>query len=167
MSKLTQKELKEILRYNFDTGEFTWLARIARMIHVGDAAGYVTKCGYSKIKIKGKLYFAHRLAWFYVYGSFPKGHIDHINHNTLDNRIDNLRDVSRRENMSNTLRRKDNKSGFTGVTRNKKRNKWIVQIKVNGHAKYLGSFNYLHDAISVRKQANIKYGFHENHGTTK
>lgn len=91
------------------------------------------------------------------------GHyVDHINHNTLDNRKFNLRIVNASENSRNMLIPSTNNSGFCGVR--KERNKWRAQIKVKGKKIHIGCFDSFDEAKKERIKANIKYGFHENHG---
>jgi len=102
-----------------------------------------------------------------MYGFFPSHGLDHINGEGLDNRIVNLREADQGVNMKNTSRRVDNMSGVTGVHWYKNRKKWQAQIQVNGKRIFLGYFDDIDDAIAVRKLANIKYGFHNNHGNTK
>jgi len=104
---------------------------------------------------------AHRLAWFYMEGEWPTGHINHIRD---DNRWVNLREVSNQENHKNQSISINNKSGVIGVCWNKKARKWHAQIKVNYKAISLGCFSDIHNAIKARKDAEIKYGFHKNHG---
>ena len=79
---ITQSELKNILHYNQDTGVFTWIKNSI-------VAGTVEKKGYIAIKINRKSYKAHRLAWLYIYGNFPKEQIDHLNGIKNDNCINN------------------------------------------------------------------------------
>jgi len=113
---------------------------------------------------------AHRLAWLYTYGSFPNGDIDHINGNGLDNRIANLRDVTRSVNLSNAKKRVDNTTGITGVVKAHTKGKWQAQIGLiatTGKFKYLGTFDEIWDAICARKSADNAYGFNKNHGREK
>jgi len=162
---LTQKQLKEILRYDPDTGIFTWLVRTANCVKIGEAAGGLNPAGYSGIRLKGRDYLAHRLAWLYMTDEWPKDQIDHINHIKDDNRIENLREVTHKENGRNRSMQKNNVSGCCGVCWYKPYNKWAAQIKVNGKQINLGCFDDLNNAIAARKAAEIKYGFHENHGS--
>jgi hypothetical protein len=82
----------------------------------------------------------HRLAWMYVYGKWPRNDIDHINGNPLDNRIENLRDVTELGNNQNLRRpKKGNISGFLGVAPNHSR--WLAKITVSGKQIYLGTYN--------------------------
>lgn len=104
-----------MLRYDSDTGDFVWLTQKSNCIMVGSKAGCLRKTGYIEISLDGRLYFAHRLAWLYNFNNFPKEQIDHINGNRSDNRLANLREVSRAENMRNIKMQSNNTSGLTGV----------------------------------------------------
>lgn len=161
---ITQKELKSILHYDPVTGILTWLKRLSYSIKVNDEAGCADKDGYINIGIKGKLYKAHRLAWLYMTGFFPKEDIDHINHITGDNSFKNLRAVSHAENLKNQKLHKNNISGYTGIYQSKGDKKWEVEIKVDGKTKYLGRFRNLEEAVIERKKAEVFYRFHKNHG---
>jgi len=156
--------LKQTLDYNSDTGVFTWLVANSNCVSIGDVAGCRRGSGYMQISIDGSLYLSHRLAWLYVYGSFPDDQIDHINGVKDDNRIENLRDVTSSENGKNKKLQKNNKSGFVGVRFREDRCKWIARIQVDGKLNHLGQFVDRGDAIEARKEADIKYGFHENNG---
>ena len=134
---LTLNELKNILDYNQNTGVFVWKISTAKCIKVGDVTGTLTKYGYISITINKK-YFAHRLAWLYVYGEFPKHTIDHINGDKSDNRIENLRDVSQRENCQNKKIHRNGK--LLGCYFNKRDKRWQAQIYINSECKYLGKF---------------------------
>lgn len=161
---ITQNQIKEVLNYNPDNGIFTWLVSSAQRIKIGNIAGGLDKYGYIKIQLNCKTYKAHRLAFLYMTGEFPKNQVDHINHNRNDNRWENLRGVSKTENGQNRSKQSNNKSGFTGVSWHKSMGKWIVHIKANGKILHLGYFKNKDKAIKKRKEAEIKYGFHENHG---
>ena len=139
-NKITQKELKELLHYGPETGIFVWKVSPTRSVHVGDVAGTIHHLGYREIKIGGRLYRAHRLAWLYVYGKFPDDQIDHINQDPGDNRITNLRDATASKNQRNARMNKANTSGVMGVCWSKSRKKWYAQITVDGKQKYLGSY---------------------------
>ena len=83
--------------------------------------------------------------------------VDHINHDKLDNRKDNLRICSTRQNTMNQDVSKNNTSGITGVGWDKSSNKWIAYIKVNYRQITLGRFTNLDDAIQARMDAEIEY----------
>lgn len=156
MSKLTQGRLKNVLSYDPATGVFTWLKRRGCSA-AGNEAGCVALNGYCLIRIDGVLYTAHRLAWFYINGAWPDGHIDHVNRNRLDNRISNLRVCNDLENGPNANLSRANKSGVTGVWFNSKVGKWYAQIMVNRRNLYLGRYQEKEDAIRARKTAEEKY----------
>ena len=161
---LKQKELKEILRYNPDTGDFIWLCDMGTNKVKGLVAGWETASGYIGIMIDSKQHQAHRLAWLYVHGCFPEFDIDHINGNRSDNRIANIRAVNRLENMRNQKLRTTNKSGHSGVRFC--RGSWHANISVNYKRIHLGCFATKDEAILVRKNAETEHGFHPNHGRT-
>jgi len=137
--KLTTERLKELLHYCPNTGRFTWLFS-KRVIRRGDEAGTVGKNGYRYIKIDRKSYQAHRLAWLYVYGAWPKNDLDHKNRDKDANWIANLREATNMENLWNTGRYSTNKSGFKGVCWRKDAKKWQAQITVAGKYFHIGYF---------------------------
>ena len=166
--------LKRILRYDPETGLFTYIVNRGRLRKVGDVAGNISKKsnhvggGYRVIPIRAKNlrrdYATSRLAWFYVYGTWPTHQIDHINGMKYDNRAENLRAVSLMENNRNVALPKNNASGIMGVRWNKLTKKWQAQIGSAGKSIHLGSFADLAEATAVRKAAELAYGFHANHG---
>lgn len=117
---LTQDRLKELMRYDEETGILTRRVSTSSNARAGDIAGSKDKDGYLVIRIDKKLYRAHRLAFLYVYGRFPEEFTDHINGIRDDNRISNLREVTRQENMQNQKKRtRPDMSMPTGVVVNK------------------------------------------------
>lgn len=140
MTELTQSRLKELLHYDPETGVFVW--RIPRgSAKTGDVAGCPHPEGYRKIMIDRKIYLAHRLAWLYVHGAWPKDEIDHRNGVRADNRFTNLREATRAENGQNLKIRADNTSGFIGVSWYKPARKWQAHINLAGRNKNLGCFD--------------------------
>tara|TARA_R110000868_G_scaffold116769_2_gene310582 strand:- start:1348 stop:1728 length:381 start_codon:yes stop_codon:yes gene_type:complete len=125
---ITQKRLKYLMKYDSDTGVFTRLISTAMRHKNGEFVGVKTTKGYLKCGIDNKEYTLHRLAFLYIYGFIPV-RIDHINQDKTDNRIKNLREVTNSENLRNMSKSKKNKSGFTGVSFDKK--------NVNGYLKYM------------------------------
>lgn len=99
-AKLTQEELKELIYYEPDTGYFRWLKRSSNRIANTKVAGCYDLDGYVRIRIKGILYHAHRLAWFYTFNEWPLL-LDHIDRDKWNNTIENLRIVTVRENNLN------------------------------------------------------------------
>lgn len=133
---LTVERLRALLHYDQATGVFT-----RRVSRGGSAAGSVAGCpdkdGYVMLMVDRVSYKAHRLAWLYFHGEWPSGDVDHINEQTGDNRIINLRQASRSENMQNrSAANRGNRSGFLGVSRNNGR--WFAQITVARKRVHLG-----------------------------
>jgi hypothetical protein len=169
---LTQELLKEKLHYDKDTGIFTWTdSKLNAHKMRNKEAGTINSTGYRHIKItldgKLRVFCAHRLVWLYEYGEFPKLQLDHINHNRLDNRINNLREVTSRENQRNRAMNKNNKSGYTGVTFNKAARKYRVFVSGDNRKIHLGYFEKLEDAALAAKEGREHYGFHKNHGASE
>jgi HNH endonuclease/AP2 domain len=159
---LSQDKLKEILDYDPSTGIFIWKISASPRSAIGSAAGFVHHTGYHLIKINKKQYPAHRLAWVYMYGSFPVDYIDHINGNKTDNRIVNLRNATNRENQQNQKRHRDGKKA--GVYFDTRRKKWIAIIQINRKRIYIGSFPtesdahpaYLEAALNLKTEETSK-----------
>jgi hypothetical protein len=142
MNKDDFKQLKELLDYDSDTGLFTWRISPSNSIKKKQVAGTKNTNGHIQIKVFGKRYFAHRLAWLFTNGNWPPMMIDHINGIRDDNRIANLRQVTASENGHNqTKPHSRTKSGYLGVSWIKSRNKWQAGLGINGKYKFLGYFD--------------------------
>jgi len=162
---IMQQELKQYLHYDLNTGHFTRLKNLRNGRKAGEVITNTDANGYLRTKIEGVTYKLHQLAFLYVKGYMPKG-IDHKNHIKNDNAWGNLREATQQENDRNHKLHSNNVSGFNGVNWNKNAKRWRASISVSGKRKHLGSFTEKEDAILVRKEANIKYGFYKNHGLT-
>jgi hypothetical protein len=160
---LTYEEVSEVLDYDPETGLLKWNECAHHTVR-GKIAGSVNKDGYVDLRCKGKRMYGHRVAWLLTHKEWPKKHIDHINGIKTDNRIVNLRVVTNQQNRKNMKRHKGNSSGVTGVYWSNRAKKWQAYICVNYKQIYLGVFKYLVDAETARKEAEIEYGFHKNHG---
>lgn len=156
---LTQKELKDNLKYNKDSGVFIRKKSNTNRVNIGDIAGTLSNNGYISITINGRRYQAHQLAWLYEYGVFPDKCIDHINRVKTDNRFCNLRNIDRWKNNVNKDLQKNNKTGYVGVNFIQKSNKYHARIKIHNKNIHLGYFDKIDDAITVRKRAEKKYFF--------
>lgn len=137
--KLSHSELRRLLDYNPDTGILTWRVRAARRIKVGDPAGSCAHRGYLKVKVKCGQYLAHRLAWFWVHGEWPSLDVDHIDGNTSNNRLSNLRLATKSQNLANRGAPSVNTSGFKGVAA-RLGGGWRARIRVDGKNIELGTF---------------------------
>lgn len=114
----------------------------------------ISKTGYAVANIRGKVTKMHR----YILGvKDPNIVIDHINRNPLDNRKENLRLCTPRENSLNTSVSKNNKTKCLGISIVKKTGKYRARIMVNGKEINLGRYDNIEDAKKVRKEAEMKY----------
>ncbi|HGM4943633.1 TPA: HNH endonuclease signature motif containing protein [Serratia marcescens] len=151
---------KERLRSDFssDAAHKIWNRKFP-----GKVAGYKSTDGYRHVRVDRENYICHRIIWVYHFGEIPEGmQIDHINHHRDDNRIRNLRLVTIRENQMNTKPRKNTTSGHIGVC--KFEWGWVARIHHKGKSVHLGMFKDKADAIKARREAEEKFGFHQNHG---
>jgi len=136
---MNQESLKSVLHYDPATGVFRRRFAKAYNAKPWSVAGRVATKGYVQIVIDGKAYMAHRLAWLYIHGEWPKQQVDHINGCKTDNKIDNLRDVSQSENMLNQSKPRNGK--LLGVSWHKTTQKWSARLQINKKVNSLGYFD--------------------------
>lgn len=136
---LTQERLKELLSYDLESGEFRWRVE-RRGAAKGNIAGRLTASGYNHISIDSSSYYAHRLAWLYVHSVWPTRDIDHIDADKANNRLKNLREVTRTQNLFNTGLWSHNTSGYKGVHYRKSSGKYMAYAQLEGKTKHLGSY---------------------------
>lgn len=171
---ITPQLLQRIMAYDPQTGILHWKERPRDLCksdrdhkrwntsHAGERACFPRPQGYLGCLVFKRPLAAHRVAWALHYGEWPAT-IDHINGDRADNRIANLRSVSEAENAKNRRPHQGNKSGTTGVIAH--RDRWRAYITHEYQQIHLGVFDTLEEACAVRKSAEAKYGFHENHGS--
>lgn len=157
---------KAMPRESFDSDRI-WKAWNAR--HAGKPAFSSISNGYKYGSVYNHRYLAHRIIYKMVHGEDPGEEIDHINGDRLDNRIENLRLVSCRENSMNRAIQANNTTGAVGVYRNhrSKSRPWYCYINNDGKRVDLGSHRTFDDAVAVRKRAERELGYHENHGRAR
>lgn len=161
-ANLTAERLRELLDYDAETGVFRWRVTRTRA-KAGNVAGS-RRNGYIVIGCDGTSYFAHRLAWLYVYGRWPAPLIDHINGVRSDNRLANLRECSHTKNMWNMRLSRANTSGVKGVTWNRLVGAWQALVIANGREHY-GFFEDVQSAeAAVRRCRERVHGEFANHG---
>ena len=158
-------DFNKMFSYDVTTGKLHWKVNPAKHINKGDEVGCVNGDGYLVTNLKGKLFLVHVVIWEMFNGKIPKGMvIDHIDHNRVNNRLNNLRLVTQQTNSKNLKMNKRNTSGCCGVVWSKKQRKWVAQMRCENVSHYLGAFDDWFEAVCARKSAEAKKGFHENHG---
>ena len=183
MPELTQELVKRLFYYDPDTGVLTWkirpcsdfiddaACRRTNTRNAGRTAGGMTiktrTNRYMTVQVFGVGYRMHRIIYLWVYGRLPTKQIDHIDGNGLNNKICNLRDVSATNNRRNSGIGNTNSSGTLGVSWRKCNKKWEAHIGVNNKNVRLGTFDTKDEAIKARKAAELRYGYHPNHGTRR
>lgn len=146
-SDLTAARLRETLHYDPETGIFTRLTSTGG-VRSGTRTGSVNSDGYLDIRVGGQLFRAHRLAWLYMTSEWPRGVIDHRNHDKTDNRYVNLRDVTHAVNLQNQSRaRIDSSTGVLGVIRSGPN--FRAEITVDGRSRHIGSFPTMEQASAA------------------
>lgn len=182
---LTQAMVQELLDYDKETGKLFWKEREVKwfkdssinsaevqanrwnkMFANKEAFTAKNQKGHKQGSILGIFTKAHRIIWLWMTGELPI-QVDHENGCASDNRWFNLRNVTNSENQRNVSRRKDNKSGFTGVAWQPRQGNWAASICHEGRNRHLGTFEDFEAAVKARQQANIDYGYHKNHGRPK
>lgn len=157
-AELTLDRLRDVLAYDESTGVFTWKKVSAgTRIESGFAGAKAIGGRYTSITVDQRHYLSHRLAWFYFYGKWPDGEIDHIDGCGTNNRIENLRDVSHSVNMQNVRKKTArNKSGSLMGVSVSLAGGITSAITVNGKSYHLGTFETemaAHDAYLDAKRS--------------
>lgn len=179
--EVTKAIVRELITYDPISGKAFWnkrdvkwfdgkahggsIAEAARWntYHAGKEICSKTSEGYIRTPLLSGYYLLHRLIWLYMTGEWPNK-IDHINGIRDDNRWENLRNVTVQENCRNQRRRANNTSGCTGVYKHKQTGHFIVMINTPEKRRVsLGAFSAFEEAVSVRKAAEIEYGYSERH----
>ena len=143
-SMLTFEEATKLFRYS--DGHLYWAIPGPKR-NINAMAGHTDRSGYTRIMIAGKMYLAHRIIWLIHNGSWPCQSIDHIDGDTRNNRIENLRDVSHSSNMRTAVAKHDNKTGTRGISYDPRVGSYILRLQ----GKYLGSFSSLTEANKARE----------------
>ncbi|MGH6836532.1 MAG: HNH endonuclease signature motif containing protein [Methylocella sp.] len=134
------ERIRALLSYDYNTGIFIRIAPTSNRIKIGEEAGTLRRDGYRRVKVDGRLYMAHRLAWLYMTGAWPTAEIDHADLNRENNSWRNLRQATRAQNMSNCHARSNGTSGLKGVSLHKD-GKYQATIGAGGEIIYLGLFH--------------------------
>ena len=159
---ITQAVLKRWMDYHPDTGEFIWLQRPSNRVAIGARAGNRNQYGYWVVKLLGRLYRQHRLAFFYMTGRWPEL-VDHINGDRSDNRWKNLREVTSQQNSWNRSPLPRSRTGIKCVFPNGSGFK--VQINYQGTIKYCGTYPTAELAQEVAELVQEMVQGEYKHGT--
>lgn len=178
---LSLNDLRELVRYEPETGAIYWLHRDPRWFsgerhrkawmacwnsrYPGNRADTVLDSkGYPIVRVLGEKFFAHRLAFALIFDRWPERHIDHIDGNRTNNRIANLREVDQGANQRNRGLTRANTSGVVGVSWRERDKRWVATIRNRGRNEFLGHFTTKEAAVAARQAAAERLGFHPNHG---
>ena len=165
-SSITRTRLKKLVSYDPLTGIFTWVVKPSAQVGVGDHAGSINSSGYITMKADKVNYLAHRLAWLYMTGEWPKYQIDHANGDGTDNRFSNLRECSHGQNRANSKLASNNTTGYKGVVA--KKNRYQAQITHNRQVINLGSFKTKEEAHQAYcRRAKELHGEFANSGVSE
>lgn len=161
---ITKESLSEFIEVDVHTGLVRWLKPTSNKSHNQSfewQKGARTEEGYRVIVFKRHKLLVHRIVFLFATGKWPT-EVDHINGNRQDNRLCNLRDVTRSINAKNQKRRSTATLVSQGVDKHK--GKYRARIRANGYEKHIGYFDTECEASLAYEAAKIKYGYHENHG---
>jgi hypothetical protein len=174
---LNQKYAHEAFAYDPQNGKLIWKVRPREHFATdsgwrkfntrfsGKIAGSPDSKGYIRINVGGVIVRAHRIVWLMHNGDPALGEIDHINGETADNRIENLRLVSSWQNARNKRLPIRNTSGRVGVSWRADLNRWCASIGIGKNKKaVLGFFDTKEEAVAARIGAEKVLEYHPNHG---
>lgn len=156
MAKLTQERLQALVHYDPETGIFTRRVTGGGS-YAGSEAGARHIKGYISVSIKAKVYLAHRLAWFYMTGTWPISQIDHRDTDKANNRWRNLRLATNGQNHWNRGPQANNTSGLKGICLDKRNGRWVARIGVDGRQIHIGKYDTAPEAHAAYAAAARKY----------
>lgn len=151
---ITQELVKEL--FDYKDGQLYWKKSVSKRCKAGEVAGHIGQRGYWRVGINYKRYTTHRIVFLMFHGYLPEC-IDHIDGNSLNNKIENLREASTSENLRNSKISVRNTSGVKGVSWDKKKKSWSVLIMVNYKQIRIGRFKDLKLAKLAAQEARNKY----------
>lgn len=152
---ITLEELKQILRY--EDGQLFWLKQMARRVKLGERAGtFDFEAGYWKINIKKRRYYIHKLVFFIHHGHMPK-FVDHIDTNSSNNLISNLREATKNQNCHNRKSNINSSSKYKGVSKHANGRAWVAAISHYNNHTYLGYFKNENQAALAYNRAAVMY----------
>jgi hypothetical protein len=148
---------RSLWNYDETTGELRWKVKPCQRVSVGDVAGCINKCGYLVVRCAYKLHLVHRIVWLITTGALPVNELDHVNGIRNDNRLSNLREVTRRQNQRN---RKCHRTGhLLYTTYDKHKGRWkAVSPTINGKRKHIGHYDTMQEAsVAAEKWLELNY----------
>ena len=155
---LTADQIIDTINTKFDCdinqGTFRY-KKASGKIKVGDIAGTVRKDGYRAISVTAnEKHLAHKLIYLMANGHWPSGVLVHVSGDKSDNSISNIKETSKSESCSSsTTVRKNNTSGFKGVTWDINNNCYQARLIIKGERIFLGNFPTAEEA----NQAILNY----------
>ena len=156
---------KKYLTYDPESGTLRWKVTLCSTAIAGNIAGTKTRKGYIRIQIKGHRYYAHRIAWTLTYGKIPDGYeIDHKDLDKTNNKINNLRLVTKSQNLSNRGKQHNNKTGVKGVSVCPQTGLYKARVMLNKKEHFCGRFKTLEEAkeavIAKRNELHGEFAKH-------
>ena len=159
---ITYEVAKALFDYNPSTGSLTWKFSSGKNVKKGKEVGTndttpKSNTKYRKTSIFGDRYKVHRIIWLMQTGDWPKGEVDHIDGDGLNNKWSNLRDVTHSQNLMNAAVRSDSTSGYKGVSYDRSRDRWYAYINLDGKRKMLGRYKTKQEAVDARLKAEQQF----------
>lgn len=149
---LTRERARQI--FSYDNGHLVWLEGKRK----GQRVGTVNTYGYLCCQVDYRKYLVHRVVFFMHFGWWPPV-VDHVNGDPLDNRIENLRSATQRQNCYNSRTPSNNTSGIKNVRFDKRRGTWGVSVRAGGVRLHIGTFRDRNAAADAASEA-----MHRLHG---
>lgn len=154
---LTPDQVRQVLHYSPEKGEFRWRERRGGTALAGSIAGTLNNTGYRVITVFGCRIIASHLAFFIMLGEWPKDEVDHKNMDTSDDSWMNLREATSSQNKCNRRRRSDSMFRAKGVDFRSDIGRWRAQIRIKGRSIHLGHFQDIDSAAKAYEEAASKY----------